>query len=293
MARDIILVKADFSAFLKQYTIHKVLKNNNRFNLGVESIRMSIDDSRENCHFIYLHDIQIGGVILGSNRIKHLFLYPEYQKLVITVIETLHSKTLEDMDSKKGISSLPSDAQQAAIFEKLGYKTARKLRCMIGPIKKVSWGAPIGYIFRNPSEKDSELIVKLFYDANITEPWHQPVTMERFIWGNSLYFDKSKTNSISEASAICFEESTGKAVGACLISTDEGYPFVFDLHVLKDYRRIGIASEMMKKAFSIMSDEYDYMRLFVVDGNPAERLYENLGFIAGNPVFIMKYLPGS
>lgn len=293
MARDIILVKADFSAFIKPYTIHKVLKNNNRFNLGVESIRMSIEDSREICHFIYLHDIQIGGVILGNNRIKHLFLYPEYKKLVTPVIKTLHSKALEDMDSKKGISSLPSNAQQAAIFEKLGYKTIRKLRCVIGPIKKVSWGAPAGFIFRNPSKNDSELIIKLFYDANITEPWHQPVTMEQFGWGNSLYFNKNKTNSITKASTICFEEKTRKPVGACLISTDEGYPFVFDLHVLQDYRRKGIASEMMKKAFSKMSDEHDYMRLFMVDGNPAELLYEKLGFIAGKPVFIMKYLPGS
>ncbi len=293
MAKDIILVKADFSAFIKPYTVHKVLKNNNRFNLGVESIRMSIEDSRENCHFIYLHDIQIGGVILGNNIIKHLFLYPGYQKLMTAVIKTLHSRAVENIDSEMGISSLPSDAQQAAIFEKLGYRTVRKLRCMIGPIKKVSWGAPAGFVFRNPSENDSELTAKLFYNANINETWHQPVTMEQFSWGSSLYFDKSKTNSISEASAICFEESTGKAVGACLISKDEGYPFVFDLHVLKDYRRIGIASEMMKKAFSKMSDEHDYMRLFVVEGNPAEKLYEELGFIAGKTVFIMKYLPGS
>ena len=41
----------------------------------------------------------------------------------------------------------------------------------------------------------------------------------------------------------------------------------------------------------MMSDDYKYMRLFVVDGNPAERLYGNLGFISGNPIYIMKYLP--
>ena len=121
MAADIILVKADFSAFLKQYTIHKVLKNNNRFNLGVESIRMSIEDSREICHFIYMHDIQIGGVILGNNRIKHLFLYPEFLKPVTPVISFLHNRAVEKMDFKIGISSLQSNAQQAAIFEKLGY----------------------------------------------------------------------------------------------------------------------------------------------------------------------------
>ncbi len=291
MATGFILVKADYSAFIKQYTIYKVFQNNNRFNLDTNSIKMSIEDDRENYHFIYLHKKQIGGVILSSNRIKHLFLYPEYQKLMTTVIKFLHNKIIKNIEAGKGITSLPSNTTQAEIFSKLGYKTIRKLRCMIGPVSKASWEAPAGYIFRNISEKDSEMIAQLFYDANINEPWHQPVTMEQFMRGSSLYFNKDKTNSVYEASTLCFEESTGKSVGACLISIDEGYPFVFDLHVLKEHRRIGIALNMMKKAFNKMSDEYDYMRLFVVDGNPAERLYANLGFISGNPVFIMKYFP--
>ena len=293
MTTGFTLVKADFSAFLKQYTIHKVLRNNNRFNLGANSIKMSIEDDRENYHFVYLHKKQIGGVIFSSNRIKHLFLYPEYQTLVNSVIRFLHNEADENIDTEKGVTSLPSDTTQAEIFVKIGYKTIRKLRCMIGPISKASWEAPAGYIFRNISEKDSEMIAQLFYDANINEPWHQPVTMEQFMRGSSLYFDKTKTNSVYEASTLCFEESTGKPVGACLVSTDEGYPFVFDLHVLREHRRIGVASNMMKKAFNVMSDEHEYMRLFVVDGNPAERLYENLGFVSGNPIFIMKYLPGS
>lgn len=293
MIKDIVLLKVGFSTFVKQYTIYKVLRNNNRFNLGVKSIKDSLKDDYDNCYFIYLDSAQIGGVILGTNRIKHLFLLNGFLESEAYVLSVLHKKALKNIDVKKGITSLPSDERQADILIKLGYKTIRKLHCMIGPIKKVSWGAPTGFIFRNPSESDSELLIKLFYDANINEPWHQPVTMEQFSRGSSLYFNKSKTNSISKASTICVDQSTGKPVGACLISTDECYPFVFDLHVLENYRRQGIASEMMKKAFSIMADEYNYMRLFVVDGNPAELLYKKLGFISGKPIYIMKYLPDS
>lgn len=293
MKIDFIMAKADPSTFIKQYTIYKVLQNNNRFNFGSNSIRMSIEDDRENYYFIYLNEMQIGGVIYSKYRIKHLFLYPEYQKFLSLVIKFLHNKVIENIEAGRGISSLPSDRAQAEIFSKLGYETIRKLRCMIGPIKKVSWGAPAGYIFRNVSEKDNEMIAKLFFEANLNEPWHQPVTMEQFSRGSSLYFNKAKTNSIYEASTICFDETTREPVGACLMTKDEGFPFVFDVHVLKDHRRLGIASNMMKKAFNKMSDEHEYMRLFVVDGNPAKRLYENLGFISGNPVFIMKYLSDS
>ncbi|MCK5758544.1 MAG: hypothetical protein KAH14_05570, partial [Clostridiales bacterium] len=131
----------------------KVLRNNNRFNLGVNSIKMSIEDDQENYHFIYLHKKQIGGVILSSNRIKHLFLYPEYQKLMNSVIRFLHNKAKENIDTEKGVTSLPSDTTQAEIFNELWYKTIRKLRCMIGPVSKASWEAPAGYISRNISEK--------------------------------------------------------------------------------------------------------------------------------------------
>ncbi|MCK5757564.1 MAG: hypothetical protein KAH14_00615, partial [Clostridiales bacterium] len=65
MTTGFILAKADYSAFIKQYTIYKVLRNNNRFNLGANSIKMSIEDDQENYRFIYLHKKQIGGVILS------------------------------------------------------------------------------------------------------------------------------------------------------------------------------------------------------------------------------------
>lgn len=289
MAPDMLLVKAEFPVFLKQYTVHKVLRNNNRFNLGAESIELSISEDKEFCYFIYLNNVRIGGVILRKNAVKHPFLFPEYQMYLKDIIKAVHQKIIDVSDKDRSISCLPSNSEQAAIFEGEGYKTMRKLLCMIGSLNSAGWSLPQGFLFRKPTYNDMELIIELFYKANIDEPWHQPVTVEGFRQGTGLYFDKTKTDRILGASSLCFNEATGEAVGGCMVSMNEGYPFIFDLHVHKDFRRRGIASAMMKKAINQMSVDHDFMRLFVADGNPAKKLYEKLGFIAGEPVYVMKY----
>lgn len=289
MALEILLVKAEFPEFLKQYTVHKVLKNNNRFNIGDQSIKMSISDDKEFCCFIYLNNVRIGGVILRKNAVKHPFLFSEYQIFLKDIIKALHQMVLDISDANRSISCLPSDSEQAVIFEGEGYKTTRNLLCMIGSLNSTAWSIPQGFIFREPAYRDMELIIELFYKANIDSPWHQPVTVEGFRQGTGLYFDKTKTERVSRASSLCFNKETGKPVGGCMVSMNEGFPFIFDLHVLKEFRRMGIASSMMKKAIDIMSVEHDFMRLFVADGNPAKKLYEKMGFIAGDPVYVMKY----
>lgn len=289
MESKILLVKAEFSAFLKQYTVHKVLRNNNRFNLGPKSIMMSLDDDRDSCYFIFLNSIKIGGAILRKNSIKHPFLFPSYQIYLHEIIKFLHQELLKKADVERSISCLPSDSEQAALFESIGYKTVRKMLCMIGSLNSAAWSVPKGFLLRKPEYNDMELIIELFYKANINEPWHQPVSVEGFRQGTGLYFDKTKTERVLEASSLCFDEETGKAVGGCMVSMNEGYPFIFDLHVLKEYRRRGLATAMMKKAINQMSENNDYMRLFVADKNPAKILYEKLGFIAGDFVYVMKY----
>ncbi len=292
MVSGIMLVKADFNAYLKQYTVHKVLRDNNRFNLGFKSIRLAVIDDIDSCYFIYINSIYAGGCILYNGKIKHPFLLPGWQAYLKEVVHMLHKKAVESIDEEKVIICLPSDSLQAEVFISLGYEIARKMRCMIGPLNNFNWNTPDGYLFRQPAESDTKLIADLFYKANITDPWHQPVTEEGFMRGAARYFDDKQVKKVFETSTLCFDTKTGEPVGGCLISMEEAYPFVYDLHVIKEHRRRGIASAMMKKAISMMAKEHDFMRLFVIDGNPAEKLYEQLGFISGSPVYILKYTPG-
>jgi GNAT superfamily N-acetyltransferase len=290
---DIVLKKTDFDSFLGQYAVHKVLRDNNRFNFGNESIRLAIWDNRDNCQFIYVDGKKAGGALLDVGMIKHPFIYPDFRDFLPEILETLHITAMEGADLEKGVMCLPSDSEQAEIYFNLGYGTIRKLRCMIGPLSNLGWKCPEGYFLRQPSENDIQLIGKLFYRANINDPWHKPVTPEGFIRGTKRYFNPELVDNVLAASSICCEERTGNPVGGCMISMDEAFPFVYDLHILEKHRRKGIGTAMMKKAMRIMSKDHAYMRLFVIDGNPAAKLYYRLGFIAGNPVYIMNYKLGN
>jgi ribosomal protein S18 acetylase RimI-like enzyme len=289
---DITLTIAEFNPFLDLYTVYKVLRDNNRFNLGCESIKLAVWDNRDSCRFIRINGIMAGGVILTRGFIKHPFIYPGFRDYLPIILESLHNEAIIGVNPEKGISCLPSDSEQAEIFFTLGYSTVRKLRCMIGYLSETRWKCPPGYVLRQPAETDMDLIGRLFYEANINEQWHQPVTPDGFLRGTKRYFDREQVNKVLEASSICVDEQRGEAVGGCLVSIDEAYPFIYDLHILKEHRRKGLATAMMKKAMNMMSSSHKYMRLFVIDGNPAAKLYSKLGFIAGSPVFIMNYKPG-
>ena len=189
MTFGITLTKADFNAYLQQYTVHKVLRDNNRFNLGSKSIRLAIIDDIDSCYFIYVNGAYAGGSIIDNGKIKHPFLLSGYQIYINDIIHILHKKAAEDADGEKGITCLPSDTRQAEIFLSLGYETVKKMRCMIGPLNNFNWKTPDGYLFRQPLESDLKLIAKLFCKANINDPWPQPVTEEGFLRGTVRYFD--------------------------------------------------------------------------------------------------------
>jgi len=76
LTSGITFAKADFNAYLQQYTVHKVLHDNNRFNLGSKSIRLAIIDDINSCYYIYINGAYAGGSIMDKGKIKHPFLLP-------------------------------------------------------------------------------------------------------------------------------------------------------------------------------------------------------------------------
>lgn len=52
-----------------------------------------------------------------------------------------------------------------------------------------------------------------------------------------------------------------------------------------------MASRMLKRALTVLNDKYSILRLYVMEGNDAESIYFNLGFVPGVQEIQNMYIP--
>ncbi|MOA39456.1 hypothetical protein D3C78_1612380 [compost metagenome] len=48
---------------------------------------------------------------------------------------------------------------------------------------------------------------------------------------------------------------------------------------------------MLKRGLSLLKDKYPFLRLYVMEGNDAESVYTNLGFVPGVQEIQSMYIP--
>src|SRR5690606_10642244 len=91
------------------------------------------------------------------------------------------------------------------------------------------------------------------------------------------------TSSMLNASTLVYDNKTNQLVGVCLLFMvnyqRSFFPGVFNIGVLPTYRNNGLASNMLKRALTLLHGDYPILRLGVLQGTYAESLYYNLGFM--------------
>jgi ribosomal-protein-alanine N-acetyltransferase len=106
--------------------------------------------------------------------------------------------------------------------------------------------------------------------------------------------------------AFLVAESGGSAVGYVMSRVEYGHPYtltgkliakkghIVSIAVLRQYRRMGIGTELMKRAMAALKDVYGCEEVYLevrVSNTPAIKLYEKLGFTRIK-VIPMYYLDG-
>jgi RimJ/RimL family protein N-acetyltransferase len=85
------------------------------------------------------------------------------------------------------------------------------------------------------------------------------------------------------ASRIAF--SDGQLVGACLIGSELGHPFLYEIAVHPDHRQRGLAADMLTSSLNhLAAAGHEVCAAYVTCGNVAsERLLETAGFVPVTP----------
>ena len=239
----------------------------------------------DKCYFLMKDGKKIGGAILDNGNISFPFLILPYCDKE-EFFKQLHKKAYE-ITNTGAISTSGILKEDIPYFLSMGYQVLRTRKAMIRPtdIYNVVLG---DFTLKVPTADHAGEISKVFYEAYLGgidyEVFGTPTMDENTqdVLENLKLFAGCNT---TEQSCIIYDKD--KPVAACLIggnpSVPNGFSGISDIGVIPSYRNRGLSVFMIRRALTIarQKNNVQAMRLFVTEGNPAEGLYNKLGFMPG------------
>lgn len=232
-----------------------------------------------NCFWINKDEQRIGGVRMSPNYIDNLFLQPPYCN-INKVLRILKKILVYWSDKNKDIYTsgvMPSEVQ---CYKSIGFFENISLHYMIRPTEKFILNWEENIIISCPVKENHIEIAKLFHEAysgGVDDYVKQSI--EEHILQVKEFFNEELSSTVKDASILVYDKTTNELIGTCLVGLWDGWPEIFNLAIKPSYRSVGLAEKMIKRALSILKDEYPVIRLNVLVGNPAEALYDKIGFL--------------
>lgn len=229
-------------------------------------------------YWIKKDGFKIGGVWIQPNNISGLFVIPPFND-TYRVLKLLKKTLVFWSDENKDIEAFTNNLAQNDYFTRLGFRVTEMGRWMIRPTEsyEISWDDRFQIV--NLKKESREEIGKLFYEAFKDHPGDN-YSIEKYLKDIDYYFEHySHIEGLDQASSLIYDKETKLLIGACLVSEWNEWPLIYDIGVKKEYRGLGLASNMIKKALTLTKEKYPAMRLHVTIGNKAESVYYNLGFL--------------
>lgn len=266
----------DFSIY---FAIYEIFDINIWFRQSFDDYCSVIEDC-DICFWIKKDDSRIGGVLLEPNYMNCLILEPPYNNEYDTIISKLRNILLCWSDKSKSIVVGGVKPDKVKYYQRAGFKMGKSRRCMIRPTEEfeIIWSDE--YKIVSARKEHKTVISELFVEAFGTGIESQnKLEIESQI---QYYFDENAENSlVNRASTLIYETKTNQLIGACLISIWEKWPNVYDVAVKPSFQKKGLATNMIKRALTILKEQYPVLRLFVTLGNDAEMVYHKMSFLPG------------
>ncbi|WP_422661145.1 GNAT family N-acetyltransferase [Paenibacillus sp. EC2-1] len=249
------------------------------------------DNSRNNSFWIYRGGFKIGGVRISPNTMYHLFFIPPFQE-TFEVLKLLKLTLIRWSDRTKPIKAYEILPDQVSLFTRAGFWPDEfRCRWMQRPTDHfdVVWGDTL--IIKSPQILDNgrgemryinedEIAQSDFqsFVGGFEAVRRKKSSLEDFIPDE----DPNYTNDILvQASTLVYDKDTGLLVANCRLCLQDNQAAVYSIGVLPMYRGMGLATSMLKRALTSLKDHYPILRLYVMEGNDAESVYLNLGFVPG------------
>lgn len=244
----------------------------------------------EDVFWIKKNDERIGGVHIKPNEIAALFTIPPFEERY-TVLKLLKGLLIHWSEGDKDIRTYGIYPEQVEDYIRIGFRRKAARQWMIRPTERfeVQWDKNLTIAL--PEKHMEEDLGKLYYEAHLGGIEDDGSGIEKNIEDVKYYFEKKFDSEVARrASTVIYDNKTNEPIAVCLIAIYEGWPLIFDLAVKPVYRGKGIAEKLIKRALTVLKEEYRVLVLYVTLGNNAQQLYHKLGFVQGAR-FEQLYIP--
>ncbi|PQP85436.1 GNAT family N-acetyltransferase [Paenibacillus sp. PCH8] len=259
------------------------------------------NSSKCSAYWIYKGESKIGGVRMEPNQIYHLFFVPPFAHS-FEVLKLLRDKLIQWSDRTKRIQTFEILPDQVDLYARAGFWPAEfRCRWMQRPTDhyEIDWDSRVtvkspeiienGTGGRKYVNEDEIAQCDLgSFAGSLEAVRRKQSSLEDFTPDE----DPNYTNEIlTQASTLVYDSETGQLVANCRLCLQDNQAAVYSIGVLPAYRGRGLATMMLQRALTMLKGQYPLLRLYVMEGNDAESVYLNLGFIPGVQEIQTMYIP--
>jgi ribosomal protein S18 acetylase RimI-like enzyme len=138
------------------------------------------------------------------------------------------------------------------------------------------------YFLRPVTEQDEELLIRLYATTRADEvaAWGWSAEQQDAFLRMQYHAQKRTYDLIySDSVYSIIEADQGKPAGRLILSYLDGDTVLTDIALLPEWRNRGIGAAVIAGVLEKAGQDNRAVRLQVLKGNPAARLYERLGFV--------------
>ncbi|WP_458123710.1 GNAT family N-acetyltransferase [Paenibacillus sp. Z3-2] len=257
--------------------------------------------SKSNAYWIYKEECKIGGVRMEPNQIYHLFFIPPFQHS-FEVLKLLRNMLMQWSDRTKRIQTFEVLPDQVDLYARAGFWPVEfRCRWMQRPTDhfEIEWDSRVTVKSLEIIEDESGTR-KYMNEAEIAQcdldsfagsleaTRRNKTSLADFIPDE----DPNYTNEIlTQASTLVYDKETGQLIANCRLCLQDNQAAVYSIGVRPAFRGRGLATQMLQRALNALKGEYPVLRLYVMQGNDAESVYLNMGFIPGVQEIQTMYIP--
>lgn len=259
------------------------------------------DSTQRNAFWIFKGESKIGGVRMDPNRIYHLFVIPPFNDTFM-VLKLLKKLLIYWSDRTKPIKTFEVLPDQVNLFARAGFWPDEfRCRWMQRPTDhfEVEWNEE--FRIESPQIEDDEMGAKRFvleeqiaecnyasFAGSLEATRRKKFSYEDFVPSEEPNYTNE---ALLTASTLVYDQRSGQLIANCLLGLQGDYVAVYSIGVIPDFRGKGLATLMLKRGLHLLKDKYPLLRLYVMEGNDAESVYTNLGFVPGVQEIQSMYIP--
>lgn len=233
---------------------------------------------------LYKDEVAIGGAVCKNGAVTSPFLIPPFSDM-----DEYWRAMFEVYAPAGGILRLERiPGTHAAALTGLGAQKKSGQYRMMRPTEEFSVSLDPGYRFVMPSECEKDEIIRVIYEAHCsgyTSVVNGRPAIEYVRYQTGLRFSAFTRTDTFDFGTIAVSNTDGCIAGVCLagIYPDSLNEFatIHQVSVHPRHRRRGLARAMILNSISKAYSRSPVVTLGVLEGNPAMKLYKDLGFVAG------------